>query len=102
MKRLAAAVAVIALLVVPVAPASAARCNEACRMKRVLVSQDPSWRVIPQKNIGKLGKDICWLLDDGLDHLFMVNFIEKSGLDNDMAIQLVAASVVVRCPWNQL
>jgi len=102
MKRaIIAATAAIALLITA-APAEAARCNQACQMKRLLVTEDPSWRVISNKEIGKLGRTLCSLLDDGLDHVFLVEYMTSEDFEEDWAIQLLAASVVIMCPRHTL
>jgi len=94
--RLVAAAAAAGLLLLTPAPASA--CNQACKMKRTLVAVNPEWRAVPQKIIGKLGRDMCELMDAGIDWYDLIDFTVESGLTEKRALELFTATVVVVCP----
>lgn len=80
------------------ASASASACNQACKMKRTLVAVNPEWRAVPQKIIGKLGRDMCELMDAGIDWYDLIDFTVESGLTEKRALELFTATVVVVCP----
>lgn len=100
MKRFTIILLTLGLLLIPAAPATAARCNEACKMKRILVGVNPEWRVIPQKTIGSVTRNMCDLMDEGIDWYDLIDFTIDSGLTEDQALELFTVAVVVRCPWN--
>lgn len=97
MKRTVAIAASLILLFAGSAAPATARCNKACTMKRLLVNEDRTWQVVPQRQILKLGRTLCELLDDGYGHVELVEYMSES-FDEDWSIQLLAASVVVLCP----
>lgn len=98
--RIVAAVIALSLLLIPTAPANAARCNEACKMKNLLVIVNPEWRAVPQKLIKNLTRDMCDVMDEGMDWYDLIDFTVDSGLTEKRAIELFTVAVVVRCPWN--
>lgn len=97
MKRALIILTAVLFLFTITAPAATARCNKACTMKRLLVNEDRTWQVVPQRQILKLGRTLCELLDDGYGHVELVEYMSES-FDEDWSIQLLAASVVVLCP----
>lgn len=101
MKRLITILLTLGLLLaVPAAPATAARCNQACKMKKLLVGVNPEWSVIPQKLINDLTRDMCDVMDEGMDWYDLIEFTVDSGLTEKRAIEVFTVAVVVRCPWN--
>jgi len=98
--RIVAAAITVGLLLIPTAPATAQRCNEACKMKKLLVGVNPEWRFVPQKLINDLTRDMCDVMDEGMDWYDLIYFSVESGPTEKRAIELFTVAVVVRCPWN--
>jgi hypothetical protein len=71
------------------------------RMKTLLVRQDPAFDRIDTETIGRAGVLICGSIDDGMRPSEIGQTAMNSGFTMDQAVALVAAAIVVFCPWHE-
>lgn len=68
---------------------------------RILVGQDSSFATVPERDLIDVAGSICSLLDEGFSASTLGEVAMDSGLSMQQAAALVAASIVVYCPWHE-
>lgn len=68
---------------------------------RILVGQDSAFATVPEQDLIDVAGSICSLLDEGFSASTLGEVAMDSGLSMQQAAALVAASIVVYCPWHE-
>ena len=55
----------------------------------------------PARDLEELADSICGALDNGIDPTLLVQIAMDNGFSMDEGAALVAASIIVVCPWNE-
>ncbi len=55
----------------------------------------------PARDLDELANSICEALDNGISPSLLVQVARDSGFSTEEGAAIVAASIVVKCPWNE-
>jgi hypothetical protein len=67
----------------------------------LLVSTRINTYGIQDSTLSELGRTVCAALDKGIDVEDIVMLAKSNGLSTDEAAAIIAAAIVVYCPWNE-
>ena len=67
----------------------------------LLVDSDPAFGALSRSDVVEVAKMVCENLDQGYAASTLGNLAMESGFTKDQAASLIAASIVVYCPWQR-
>lgn len=67
----------------------------------LLVSSKINTYGIQDSTLSDLGRTVCDTLDRGIDVEDIVMLAKSNGLSTEEAAAIIAAAIVVYCPWNE-
>lgn len=71
------------------------------QLVRLLETTDPIFGYLPENDLVELAVTICDRLGEGFAATTLGNLAIDSGFTREQAAALIAASIVVYCPWEE-
>lgn len=75
--------------------------NERLDIMDLLESQDPQFGRLPRADVVEVAQMVCEKLDEGYAATTLGNLAIDAGFTQKQAASLIAASILVYCPWQE-
>lgn len=75
--------------------------NDRLDIMDLLESQDPQFGRLPRADVIEVAQMVCEKLDEGYAATTLGNLAMDAGFTQKQAASLIAASILVYCPWQE-